>query len=184
MTLFPNEIPLEKTKFLFVSGYQLEMASRLGGSLCLLFFSALGPHLAQTRAGPVHAPVVSVGSYVHWSWWFRRLFFLGLLCPLWVLHSSHFLFPRILWALWRIIGWSYPFLELSGPRSLTLYISASCGSLSLVPSAARSSTNDESNILLVKKLAMSKAWYWGRLAIIDRKNSNTCHYHMILWTQQ
>lgn len=150
----------------------------------LFFFSALGPHLAQNRAGPVHAPVVSVGSYVHWSWWFRRLCFLGHLCPLWVLHSFYFLFPRMPQALWRVFWWRYPFLELSVARSLTLYILSSCESLSLVPSAARGFADNEPNILLVKKLTMSKSWYWGRLSIIDQKNSNTCHYHMTIRMQQ
>lgn len=37
-TLFPSETPLEKIKFPFVSGYQLEVACVLGIGVCAHFF--------------------------------------------------------------------------------------------------------------------------------------------------
>ena len=40
---FISETPLEKTTFLFASGYQLEIISRMG--LCLLLLSSPGLHL-------------------------------------------------------------------------------------------------------------------------------------------
>lgn len=38
--LFPSETPLEKTNFLFTSGYQLEVPSELGIGTCVHFSSA------------------------------------------------------------------------------------------------------------------------------------------------
>lgn len=47
---FPNGTPLEKTKFLFASAYQLEMASGWGMETVSASLSALGPHLVNIWA--------------------------------------------------------------------------------------------------------------------------------------
>lgn len=65
----PSESLLEKTNFLLASGYQLEIASGLGWSVCPLLLLALGLwHLVQTHAGPSHAASVSEWQ----SCWFRE----------------------------------------------------------------------------------------------------------------
>lgn len=59
--------------------------------MLLLLFSALGPQLVPTHAGEhaVHAASISVGLYVHGSYWFRGLCYIGVLHPLYILHSFH-----------------------------------------------------------------------------------------------
>jgi hypothetical protein len=76
-------------KLYFYCKWLLEMASGLG--MCLLLPSAQGPHLVQTRAGPVHAASVSVSLSVHWSCTLieKTLF------PLWLLHSVCLFFYRV-----------------------------------------------------------------------------------------
>lgn len=56
---------VEKTDFPFVYGYQLQIISWLGlRSRVHFLFSVLGPHMAWTRAGPVHTVTASWVLYV------------------------------------------------------------------------------------------------------------------------
>lgn len=54
-SLFPDETFLEKTKFYFASGYQLETDSEFAMGYMSISFSARTP----SAAGPVHAASVS-----------------------------------------------------------------------------------------------------------------------------
>lgn len=56
-----------------------------------LLLSALGSQLVPTHAGEhaVHTASICVGLYMHGSCWFRGLCYLGVLHPLYILHSFH-----------------------------------------------------------------------------------------------
>jgi uncharacterized ion transporter superfamily protein YfcC len=63
---FFTKIPLKKSKFSFVSGYQLEVVSWLGiGGLVYLYIPQYQqPILAWSCAGCVHTPTVFLRSYM------------------------------------------------------------------------------------------------------------------------
>lgn len=107
--LQPRETPLEKTRFLFENGYRLAIASGL--VLENIHFSALGPRLVQTHAGPVHAASVSKFMCASVLLIQRALFSQ---CPPtpWLLHSFCLLFCR-LWVLREGVWWEPPVWGLS-----------------------------------------------------------------------
>ena len=100
-----------------------------------LLLSALGPHLVQTHAGPLHAASVSCVSYWfrgHCLYWFRGHCFLG------DLHFSHThptltLFLSLLhgvpWTPREQVLWSSPLFGLSVPILITLHKMSSRSSL-------------------------------------------------------
>lgn len=58
---FPNKVPLRKTKFLFATGYHMEIISGLGMGAGIHFsFPTIGPHFMQTSAEIVPATSTSV----------------------------------------------------------------------------------------------------------------------------
>lgn len=85
MVCFSNETTLEETKFSYASGYWVRISWRLllvrNGGMCPLLFSALGSHLVQTCAGPVHTAWVSVSLCVYWPYWFIWPWFSWLYYP-------------------------------------------------------------------------------------------------------
>lgn len=62
-SLFSTEIPLEKTKFPFANDYHLKITCLIHRDMYAVLL-ILGPRLVSTRAGPVHANLVSVDLYV------------------------------------------------------------------------------------------------------------------------
>ena len=66
---------LEETKFPFVSGYQLEIASGADMGRVSISFSSRA-HISETCEVPVQAATVSVCSHVHWSCCCRGPYFL------------------------------------------------------------------------------------------------------------
>lgn len=60
----PVRLPWRKIKFSFVSAYQLTLLLAQGWGHMYTSLLALGPHLAQASASPVHAISVSV-EFIH-----------------------------------------------------------------------------------------------------------------------
>lgn len=98
--------------------------------MCTFLLSALGPHLLQTHESPVRMAIVSVSSYVHWFYLFRRPFSPG------VLHSfdSFYLLFCSECPLTLEEGdlMETPHLWLSALISLILCKLSNCGSLSVL----------------------------------------------------
>jgi hypothetical protein len=89
---FFSETPLEKTKFSFVSGCQLEISFELGLGYSVLFSFQLKDPIS---CRPVHAclhctVLLSVSSCVHGSCRFRRSCFIGVLNAFCLWHSFYF----------------------------------------------------------------------------------------------
>lgn len=80
---------VEKADFPFVHGYQLQIVSWLGLRSGVHFlFLVLGPHMAWTRAGPVHAITASwvLCASVLYVW--KTECILGIICLLWLFHVA------------------------------------------------------------------------------------------------
>lgn len=107
----PSENPSEKKpKFSCTSGYQWEIAFGLGwGDMSASAFSSR-ILLVQNQAGLMDAASSCVRSHAQQFSWFRGACILGVLHPLWLLHSSLLLFRRLLWALslHRMYWWRDP----------------------------------------------------------------------------
>ena len=137
---FPSETPLKKTKFPFASGYKSEITSSLIMGMCPLLLLALGLHLVQIHADPLHTASGFVSSYVLDPVDFQDL----VLYPLWLLHSfCLLLFGSSLNPEGRDLM-EIPCLGLSVPRSLTLYITSAYWYLYLFSSSAGWSLLDDS----------------------------------------
>lgn len=89
----PSQTPLDKIKLSFKSAYQLETTSGLWMGSCTLFLF----HLYN----PIWHSFLQALHMLPWSLWihmcvvaavFKRLCFLGILHPLWLLHSFWLLF--------------------------------------------------------------------------------------------
>lgn len=79
--------------------------------MSLFLLSALGPHLMQTCAGPMHTASVFVSSYVSLSCWFRGPCVLGGLYLLWHVNTFCLLFWRVPCSLSGGISWRHSFRD-------------------------------------------------------------------------